>query len=102
VDTLNVALNLKDGSEQLVRPPGTAMPDVQFDSFGEPLPDSRVFAAKPQGSASRWMLRAGTGLFWTLVVAILSARVLYFDPDFAAKFGQVAALLRPIATMFGA
>jgi hypothetical protein len=78
------------------------MPDVQFDSFGEPLPDSRVFAAKPQGGASRWMLRAGTGLFWLLVVGILSARVLYFDPDFASKFGQVAALFRPIATMFGA
>ncbi len=118
MDTLNVALNLKDGSvafrlpatiscgapdrsELLVRPPGTAMPDVQFDSFGEPLPDSRVLAARPAGNASRWMLRIGTGLFWSLVVAILSARVLYFDPDFAAKFGQVAALFRPIATMLG-
>jgi hypothetical protein len=38
------------------------------------------------------MLRIGTGLFWSLVVAILSARVLYFDPDFAVKFGQFAAL----------
>ena len=47
------------------------------------------------------MLRIGTGLFWSLVVAILSARVLYFDPDFAAKFGQLAALLRPISTMLG-
>jgi hypothetical protein len=78
------------------------MPNVQFDSFGEPLPGDRGGLAEPQGNASRWMLRVGTGLFWSLVVAILSARVLYFDPDFAAKFGQVAALFRPIATMFGA
>jgi hypothetical protein len=77
------------------------MPDVQFDSFGEPLPGDRTGLAQPQGNASRWMLRVGTGLFWSLVVAILSARVLYFDPDFAAKFGQVAALFRPLATMLG-
>jgi hypothetical protein len=77
------------------------MPDVQFDSFGEPLRDDRGLATRPQGQASRWMLRVGTGLFWTLVVAILSARVLYFDPDFASKFGQMAALFRPISTMLG-
>ena len=77
------------------------MPDVQFDSFGEPLRDDRALATKPQGQASRWMLRVGTGMFWTLVVAILSARVLYFDPDFASKFGQMAALFRPISTMLG-
>jgi hypothetical protein len=75
------------------------MPDVQFDSFGEPLRDA--LATRPQGQASRWMLRVGTGLFWSLVVAILSARVLYFDPDFASKFGQMAALFRSIPTMFG-
>jgi hypothetical protein len=77
------------------------MPDTQFDSFGEPLRGDRLGPAQPQGNVSRWTLRIGTGLFWSLVVAILSARVLYFDPDFAAKFGQLAALLRPISTMLG-
>jgi len=77
------------------------MPDVQFDSFGEPLRDDRGLATRPQGQASRWMLRVGTGLFWLLVVGILSARVLYFDPDFASKFGQFAALFRPLSTILG-
>jgi hypothetical protein len=78
------------------------MPDVQFDSFGARLPDGGTGPVEPQGNASRWMLRVGTGLFWSMVVAILSARVLYFDPDFASKFGQLAALFRPLSAMFGA
>jgi hypothetical protein len=77
------------------------VPDIQFDSFGEPLSRGHLIDVKPQGRASRWTMWAGTTVFWSLVVAILSARVFYFDPDFAAKFSQVAKLTRSVAAVFG-
>jgi hypothetical protein len=76
-----------------------AVQQTQFDSFGERLPKYDPRTSGPQDSVSRWMLRGGIGLFWALVVAVLTARVIYFDPDLAAKFGQFAAHLSAI---FGA
>lgn len=75
------------------------MQPTQFDSFGERLPKYAPQKRGPQDIVSRWMLRGGIGLFWTLVAVVLAARVIYFDPDFAAKFGQLAASL---SAMFGA
>jgi len=77
------------------------MRDDQFDSFGEPILRGHLGDVKPQGRAARWTMRAGTVLFWSLVVAILSARALYFDPDFATKFDQLAALSHSVRTMLG-
>jgi len=70
----------------------------QFDSFGERLPQSDVHTRRPQHAVSRWMLRGGIGLFWSLVAVVVAARVIYFDPGLVAKFGQFAASL---ATIFG-
>jgi hypothetical protein len=77
-----------------------AVQQTEFDSFGERLPkyDLRTTSA-PKDAVSRWVLRGGIGLFWSLVVAVLTARVIYFDPDLAAKFGQFAAHL---SAVFGA
>jgi hypothetical protein len=77
--------------------------NTQFDPFGEPVAqDLRSAFAQTgrQGPGSRLLLRSGTGLFWMLVVGILAARVTYFDPDFAEKFGSVAALSKYLHTIF--
>jgi hypothetical protein len=76
-----------------------AVQPTQFDSFGERLPTYDPQKRGSQDVVSRWMLRGGIGLFWSLVAVVLAARVVYFDPDFAAKFGQLAASL---SAMFGA
>ena len=75
------------------------MQPTQFDSFGERLPKCDEQTLAPQSAVSRWVFRGGIGLFWTLVAVVLAARVIYFDPDFAAKFGQLAANL---SALFGA
>ena len=77
------------------------MRHVQFDGFGERLPGGDIKSSVPQDRVSRWMLRAGTGLFWSLVVVIIAARVIYFDPDFANKFGQLAAIPQALRAIFG-
>jgi hypothetical protein len=78
------------------------MQDVQFDSFGEPVKYDDRRAALPPGPVSSWILHAGTGLFWSLVVVIVLARAFYFAPDFASRFGQLEALSQTIRTIFGA
>lgn len=65
------------------------MPHAQFDSFGERIPNAQPHDVD-QRRTSRRVLLAGTGIFWTLVVVILSARALYFDPDVASTFAQLA------------
>jgi hypothetical protein len=67
-----------------------AMRSFHFDPFGEPLQNALPIGAGP-GRASKIALRLGVGLFWGLVVGILAARVMYFNPDFAQTFGAVAA-----------
>jgi len=67
----------------------------QYDAFGEPVDyvEPRVPAG---GQGSRWMLRAGTGLFWSLVAVIVAARAAFFNPDFAASFAQMATAIRSV------
>ena len=72
---------------------------TQFDGFGERLPTYDVQTHAPRDAGSRWMRRVGVGLFWSLVVVVLTARVIYFDPELAAKFGQFAA---SVSAIFGA
>lgn len=72
------------------------MQQARFDSFGERLPTYDVQTRGPQDAVSRWVLRGGIGLFWSLVVVVITARVIYFDPGLAAKFGQFAASLSAI------
>ena len=66
------------------------MRNSQFDAFGEPLSPLQAAIQAPQGRVSRFVMRAGVGVFWTLVAGIVAARVVYFDPDFARNFATVA------------
>lgn len=75
------------------------MHEVQFDAFGEPVKYDDRRASIPQGRLSNWIMYAGIGLFWFLVVVTILARAVYFDPDFASKFSQLEA---PSRTIFGA
>lgn len=84
--------------------------NVEFDGFGEPIPESRIVKSQalpvaPHGSVSRWMVRAGTGIFWTLVVVIVAARAAYFNPGFADQISQIstqlAELSRSALAIFG-
>ena len=76
------------------------MRSIQFDPFGEPV--AQADQDERPGIASRIALRSGVGLFWVLVIGIVAARAVYFDPDFAEKFGSVAALMKHVQTILGA
>ncbi len=76
------------------------MQQIEFDGFGERLPESHL-PPIPQDRASRWVTRAGVGLFWSLVVVIVTARALYFVPAFAGNFEKLAAIPHLIRTIFG-
>ena len=49
-----------------------------FDPFGEPVPAAEQTLASRR--PAKWLKSAGTGLFWVLVVAIVLARAVYFEP----------------------
>lgn len=70
----------------------TSMRPLHFDAFGEPVAQSLPADAAPRTSrprgASRLVLRSGVALFWTLVVVIVAARAVYFDPDVARSFAE--------------
>ena len=68
------------------------MSETQFDPFGEPVAQTQGGEAVAPSAGSAGLMRAGTALFWLLVVGILTARVVYFDPDFAERFGSFAAI----------
>jgi hypothetical protein len=63
----------------------------KFDPFGEQV--AMADAAEPP-PASRWLARTGAGLFWAMVIAIVAARAVYFEPgvfnslDRAIAFAQ--------------
>lgn len=76
-----------------------AMRPLQFDPFGEPVAQGVEQATS--SSASRIALRSGVGLFWMMVVAIVAARAVYFDPDLTEKFGNLASLLGHLSTIVG-
>lgn len=69
-----------------------ALERTGFEPFGEQL----VSATDPQprSRASKWLLRAGTGLFWSLVAAIVLARAAFFQPGVYDSFSHVAALAK--------
>ncbi|WP_336487527.1 hypothetical protein [Methylobacterium nigriterrae] len=78
------------------------MSDTQFDPFGEPVTQSLRGEAPRANPASVLLLRSGIGLFWMLVVGILAARVVYFDPDFADRYGSLTALTNTIRAILNA
>jgi hypothetical protein len=69
----------------------TAMTNVEFDAFGEPMLKSQALPTEPQGRLSRGLVRAGTGIFWALVVAIVAARVVWFQPGFGDQIADLSS-----------
>ncbi len=65
------------------------MRSLEFGSFGEPLRSARLRDAV-HTPASKVVSRLGVVVFWALVVCILAARALYFDPGVVKTFGAVA------------
>lgn len=74
------------------------MRPVQFDSFGEPV---ALLVHDEHSPVSRIALRSGVGLFWAMVLAIVAARVVYFDSDFTERFGSVVSLIGQFRTVVG-
>ncbi|WP_036048821.1 hypothetical protein [Bradyrhizobium sp. Tv2a-2] len=63
----------------------------KFDPFGEPV---TMADTAESARASRWLTRTGASVFWALVIAIVAARAVYFEPgvfnglDGALAFAQ--------------
>ena len=60
------------------------MEHMGYEPFGERLVSERD--ARPRSPVSRYLLWVGTGLFWSLVAAIVLARAAYFQPGFFDGF----------------
>ena len=63
----------------------------KFDPFGEEV--AMADAAAPARD-QRWLTRTGAGLFWTLVIAIVAARAVYFEPGVFNGLDQALAFAR--------
>ena len=57
---------------------------------------ARVGRADP----GRLLRRSGVGVFWALVVGVVAARAVYFNPDLLGKLGEVAALSKRLCAVF--
>ncbi|MGY8663967.1 hypothetical protein Q3C01_16580 [Bradyrhizobium sp. UFLA05-109] len=71
---------------------GFAMERANFEPFGERLAPGRD--DRPQSRASKYLLWTGTGLFWSLVGAIVLARAAFFEPGVFDGFSRVASLAK--------
>lgn len=69
------------------------MQEPRFDPFGEPVAMADSHAP---GRASRWLTRAGAGLFWVLVMIIVAARAIYFEPGIFNGFDHAVALAQSL------
>lgn len=68
------------------------MKRLRYEPFGERLASEGD--AAPASRASRYLLCAGTGLFWSLVGAIVIARAVFFEPGVFDDFSRVAGLVK--------
>lgn len=70
------------------------MERLGFEPFGERLvPEGD---AGPRSRASKYLLWAGTGLFWSLVGTIVLARAAFFEPGVFDGLSRVAALAKSL------
>ena len=68
------------------------MDRLRYEPFGERLaPEGE---AGPRSRTSKYLLWTGTGLFWSLVGAIVIARAVFFEPGVFEEFRRVAALAK--------
>jgi hypothetical protein len=77
---------------------GRAMEYMGYEPFGERLVPERD--ARPRSPASRYLLWVGTGLFWSLVGAIVLARAAYFQPGFFDGYDRVVTLAGSVLGVF--
>ena len=63
-----------------------------FEPFGERLVSATD--TQPRSRASKVLLRAGTGLFWSLVATTVFARAAFFEPGVYDSFSHVASLAK--------
>jgi hypothetical protein len=70
------------------------MEPLNFEPFGERLAQDN--GLRQDDRASRWLMRIGSLVFWSLVVTIVAARALYFDPAVFAGFERLAGLTHHI------
>jgi hypothetical protein len=68
------------------------MEQMGYEPFGERLAPERD--ARSRSPVSRYLLWAGTGLFWSLVGAIVIARAVFFEPGVFDDFSRVAGLVK--------
>lgn len=68
------------------------MERTRFEPFGEQLVSATD--TRPKSGASKLLLRAGTGLFWSLVAAIVLARAAFFEPGVYDSFSHVASIAK--------
>jgi hypothetical protein len=68
------------------------MERLRYEPFGERLAPEGD--AAPPSRASKYLLWAGTGLFWSLVGAIVMARAVFFEPGVFDDFSRVATLVK--------
>jgi hypothetical protein len=70
------------------------MEPTGFEPFGERLVSASD--SQPGSRASKYLLRAGTSLFWSLVAAIVLARAAFFEPGVYDGFSRVASLAKSL------
>ncbi|RZN02608.1 hypothetical protein CWO91_32555 [Bradyrhizobium genosp. SA-3] len=71
-----------------------AMERTGFEPFGEQLVSATD--TQPRSRTSKLLLRAGTGLFWSLVAGIVLARAAFFEPGIYDGFSRVASLAKSL------
>jgi hypothetical protein len=67
------------------------MERTKFEPFGEEV--NLAESAEAQARGSRWLMRAGAGVFWALAGTIVVARAIYFDPGIFDGFARAVAFL---------
>jgi len=68
------------------------MERVEYEPFGERLAPEAEVATKSR--ASRYLLWAGAGMFWSLVGTIVLARAAFFEPGVFDSFARVATIAK--------
>jgi hypothetical protein len=69
------------------------MEQSRFEPFGEPL--AQQAPGEQDRPASKWLLWAGSAVFWSMVAVIVAARAAYFDTG-VFNFDRLASLFRAI------
>jgi hypothetical protein len=69
------------------------MEPSKFEPFGEKF--AQQGPSGQDSPASKWLLWAGSSLFWAMVAFIVMARAAYFEPG-VFNFDHLAAILRTI------